>query len=114
MKLKQVNIPWVGAITESLFNSLPLLSVINFLSIVTVLYTSIRPYLLVWAPWFTLWWFVGIAAGATLIVMCLIYFFVLPSLWTFRNKQMNSFESDVMKELKELRKEVQELKEGKK
>lgn len=112
--LKQRNIPWIGAVVDSLYTSLPILSIINFLSIMTVLYTSISEYLFAWFPWLSFGWFVVIMSICTLGLMTCMYLFVLPSLWTFRNKQMNSFESDVMKELRKLRKELKELREEQK
>lgn len=113
MKLRQRNIPWLGAIVDSLYTSLPILSIINFLSIITVLYATIHGYLFEWVPWLTFWRFISIMVVWTLSMMGSIYLFVLPSLWTFRNKQMNKFESDVLKEIKKLRKEVKELKREK-
>jgi len=108
--IKQRNIPWLGALVDSLYTSLPILSIINFLSIITVLYATIQEYLLAWAPWITFWHFVGILTFCTFALMIVIYIAVLPSLWTFRNKQMNKFESDALKEIRELRSELAELK----
>lgn len=107
--MKQKNLPWVGAVTDSLFTALPILSIINFLSIITVLYATIREYLFKWVPWLSFPWFLAILVVATLIMMVGTYLFVLPSLWTFRNKQMNSFESEILKEIKELRDELKEV-----
>ncbi len=112
--MKQRNIPWLGALIDSLYTTLPILSIVNFLSITTVLYVTIKENLLPWAPWLEFWMFVAIMSAWLAILMVLMYIFVLPSLWTFRNKQMNMFESDVLKEIRELRKEVQELREEKK
>ena len=61
----------------------------------------------------TLAWFVCIVAVLTLVVMLLIYLLVLPSLWTFRGHQMNSFDSGLLKELQVLRAEVRDLREKK-
>lgn len=110
MILKQRNVPWLGAVVDSLYTSLPILSIINFLSIITVLYASIRGYLFAWVPWLTFGRFALILAAATVVMMACMYLFVLPSLWTFRNKQMNMFESDLLKELREVRKELEALK----
>ena len=46
-------------------------------------------------------------------VMILVYKYLLPSIWTFRGKQMYGFESELIDEVRALRKEVQELKEVK-
>jgi uncharacterized protein YlxW (UPF0749 family) len=109
--IKQQNLPWIGAFTESLFSTLPLLSILNFLSIMTVLYTSISQYLIKVLPWLTFGWFVVILVVITLCAMLGVYLFILPSLWTFRNKQMNAFESDLLKEVRQLQKEIADLKE---
>lgn len=108
--MRQRNIPWLGVLVDSLYTSLPILSIINFLSIMTVLYVEIKENLLPWAPWLEFWMFVAGMSVWVVIMMALMYLFVLPSLWTFRNKQMNMFESDVLKEVRELRKEIGKLK----
>ena len=73
MKIRQVNIPWVGALVESLFNALPflsiLISVFNFFSIIVVLYSNMKPYLTEYIPNITLPIFIGcIAAMLSLLV----------------------------------------------
>ena len=111
--MKQRNVPKLGAIIDSLYTCLPILSIVNFLSIITVLYNDIKEQLLPWAPWLEFWHFVATANVAVVVMMVLIYKFVLPSLWTFRNKQMNSFESELVDEVRKLREEIQQLKETK-
>ena len=109
--LKQYHIPRVGAIVDSLYTSLPILSIINFLSILTVLYATTREYLDIWAPWLTFWMFVGFLGSLTLLTMIVIYKFVLPSVWTFRQKQMFGYESQIIDELKALKEEIRQLSE---
>lgn len=96
---KQRNVPWLGAFTESLFTTMPVLSILNFVSIMMVLYTSVRQYL---PAWLTFWWFVGGLTIVTLLLMLAMYLWVLPSIWTFRAKQMNSFENEMLTEVKKL------------
>lgn len=108
--LKQKNISWIGPLIDSLYTALPLLSIINFLSILTVLYSNVRDYILPIVPWITLGWFVVFMIILVIGMMAFMYLYVLPSIWTFRNKQMNSYESDVMVELRAIRKELEELK----
>lgn len=107
--MKQKNIPWLGALVDSAFNTLPVLSVVNFLSIIVVLYATIRPQLLVWAPWMGVWTFFGMMCGVGLVIMVLIYIFVLPSLWTFRGKQMFGFESQIIDKLKVLQEAIDKM-----
>lgn len=113
MKLKQRNIQWLGPVVDSLYTSLPILSIINFLSIITVLYATIQENMMPWAPWLRFWMFAVGMVIAVLIMMVVIYKFVLPSLWTFRNKQMHGFESALVEEVRKLREEIQQLKEAK-
>lgn len=87
---------------ESLFVTLPLFSIINFLAIITVLYTSINPYLSNFLPWMTFLVFVGIVCGLGMLGMVFVYIFVLPSIWTFRGKQMFEYESEVVKKINAL------------
>lgn len=88
MTVKQKNIPWLGAFLETFFSTLPFLSVISFVSITMVLYASARPYLLQYAPWMTLWLFLGIVVMLGITGMWLVYKFVLPSIWAFRGTQL--------------------------
>jgi hypothetical protein len=44
--------------------------------------------------------------------MILVYKVLLPSGWTFRGKQLYGFESEVLNELKALREEIKDLREG--
>ncbi len=111
--LKQHNIPRLGALVDSLYTSLPILGIINFLSILTVLYATTREYLVIWVPWLTFWMFVGFLVGLTIATMLFIYKFVLPSVWTFRQKQMFGYESAIVDELRTLQKDIKELKEKK-
>ena len=112
--MRQKNIPWVGALVESVFNALPFLSIIisifNFFSIIVVLYSYIKPYI----SNITLPIFIGFISIALFIIMgvgmVLIYKYVTPSLWTFRNKQMNKYESEIMSKLIAIEEELKELK----
>ena len=109
--MKQQNIPWLGAVVDSLYTSLPVLSIINFVAITTVLYTNIHPYLQEHLPWMRFWIFIVFMVVATLILIVVVYKFVVPSLWAFRSKQMFTHESEVTNKLDKLIKKVEELEE---
>lgn len=94
--MKQRNIPWLGAIVESVFNTLPVLSAINFISIAAVLYTSIDDYLATWVPWINFWSFILIMCAGTIGIMVIVYIFILPSLWGFRGQQMFEYKDKVV------------------
>jgi len=98
----QKNIPWLGAFVESLYTSLPILSILNFLSIITVLYTSTYPYMEQYTPWVKFWMFILVLVIITLSMMIIVWKFVVPSIWTYRSKQMFEHESEMMDKLNEL------------
>jgi D-beta-D-heptose 7-phosphate kinase/D-beta-D-heptose 1-phosphate adenosyltransferase len=91
--VKQRNIPWLGAFIESFFVTLPFLGIINFWAIITVLYTSVRPYIVANFPWMNIQLFVCILTAIGILGMVLVYKFVLPSIWAFRGKQMFGYEN---------------------
>jgi len=110
---KQKSISWLGALHDAFTTSLPVLSAVQFLTILTLFYNDLSPHIVPIFPWMTFPIFIG---GVVLImcgVMVLVYKFLLPSIWTFRGKQMYGFESQLMDEIKALRKEVKALKEDK-
>lgn len=111
MRIKQHNVPYLGALIDALYTSLPILSIINFLSILTVLYTSVKDYVVEYTPWLTFWMFLAFLVFLTIATMVLVYKFVLPSVWTFRQKQMFRYESELLQEVKELREEIRKLRE---
>ena len=108
---KQYYIPYIGAFVDSLYTALPVLSIVNFLSILTVLYATTKEYIAAYTPWLTFRVFVLLLGGLTVVTMITFYKFVLPSVWTFRQQQMFKYESELLREVKALRKEIQELKE---
>ena len=118
--MRQKNIPGLGAFMESFFVTLPILGIINFWAIITVLYANVQPYLLQHAPWMNLWIFVGFLTLIGITGMFIVYKFVLSSVWSFRGKQMFDREKikaeiegtqldGVKKELAALREEISEL-----
>jgi len=97
--MKQRNIPWLGAITDSLYVTLPVLSIMNFFSILAVLYTNVYPRIQEYLPWMRFWIFLVIVGVLVIVLMLLVYKFIVPSLWTFRSKQMFKHESQVVDKL---------------
>lgn len=99
-KIPQKKIKGLGAIMESLYNALPLLSIINFLSIIIVLYSNIRGDLTRLISWMNLGWFFAIIAVLTIIATILTWVFLVPSIWALRGQQLNEH-SDIFKKGKE-------------
>jgi len=88
LRIPQKNVRWLGAFIESLYLALPLLSIINFLSISVVLYTNVQDYLKNWIPWMTFPVFLTIIFILTGVAVLLTWIFLVPSLWALRGQQM--------------------------
>jgi len=112
-RIRQKKIIGIGELYESFITALPILSAVQFISILAILYNQLSPYLVEVFPWITLFRFVIILSIIMIIVMILVYKFLIPSIWVFRGKQLYGFESELLKEVKELRKEIKALKEDK-
>ena len=107
--IKQKNVTWLGILIESLYTALPILSIVNFLAILTVLYANVHPYLQEYAPWLRFWAFLIILGILTTVSIVLVYKFVVPSLWAFRSKQMFEHESEITNKLNELNRKLEEV-----
>lgn len=110
-QLRQKNIKWLGALADTLLTLLPLLSVISFLSVLVVLYAQTYPYIHEYLPWFRFWHFVVILAMTTIAGMALVYVYVVPSLWTFRENQMSQHDNETLKLLRSIESRLKALEE---
>ena len=94
------------------------ISICNFLLIVLMSFqTSILPWTLVHAPWLTLGVFILMLVGGLFIAAIIEYKFVIPSRYSFGNVQGYIHNSplvrdmaEALKELRELRQEIEKLK----
>lgn len=105
--IKQHNIRPIGVLADAFFTSLPLMSVFNSVSVIIVLYESIKVYLVGNWQWLNLWMFLVIVIVAGCVMLLLTYLFILKSLWSFRSSQMDGMNG----QLEALRKEIRELRE---
>ena len=111
MKLKNVakqkNLPWIGPLKDIVMSTVFYISIINFILIsVTAYYTTLRPFLLIYAPWFKIWMWLSLLVGIVLVMMVLEYKFVYASWYTFRNKQEATHENLIIKRIDELEKKL--------
>lgn len=114
LKIKQRKIIGLGELYESFITALPVLSAVQFISVLAVLYNQLQPTLVSIFPWITLIRFLVVITVIMIGVMVLVYRFLIPSIWTFRGKQLYGFESTLMEEVKNLREDIKGLKEEKK
>jgi len=52
--------------------------------------------MLEYTPWLTFWMFVLFLGVVTIITMVVMYKFILPAVWVFRQKQMFQHESELL------------------
>jgi len=107
-KIKQSHIAWIAPVVESLLVCLPFLGIINFIFIAITMYASIRPYIMGYAPWITIWAFMLMLVVFTLFAMFLVWKYVLSALWKYRGLQM--FERQIMDKLEHLEKMIENAK----
>lgn len=108
--LKQYRFRWVGGFKDMLMHTVFYVSMINFCLIAVTAYnTVIGDYILNWIPGFRLWMFFAVLILLVLVAMILEYKFVIPSLYSFRSKQMFEHESKVMDELKNISQLLEEI-----
>lgn len=108
---KQYKLPWVGVLKETMAQALWWGTPVNFAMIAgTFYYTTIRHT----APWVNPYIFFIVIGVGVLIALVLEYKFVLPALWSFREKQMFSHKSEVMDKLNELEELIKAQKEEEK
>jgi hypothetical protein len=100
--LKQRHVPHLGAMYEVFVTALPLLSAINFISILVILYANVQPFVKEYLPWMTLPLFFIIVTILFILCSLLVYKLLLPSLWAFRGKQMFGFEGEIKAKLDEI------------
>jgi hypothetical protein len=91
--LKQYEVPGLGALVDSVFTSLPILSFINIASVLIILYETLKPYRESYLEWLTFSKFISFLGIIFIICLILVYKFLLKSLWSFRGRQMQTLES---------------------
>lgn len=108
--LTQRNIPWIGMLKDLAVMTMFYVSIINFLLIaITAYFTTLRPFILIHAPWFKAWIFIGLLVLLALVLMFLEYKFVYASYFTFRNKQEYEHENLLRKKIEDLEKKLDSL-----
>jgi len=106
---------WLGGLKDLIMRVLLYVSLINFLLIVATAYnTTLRDTLQVWAPWLSFPVFLGALVLLLLLLMILEYKVVLPSSWSFVNKQQYEHQSPVKEQLDRIEKILENMQNGEK
>ena len=104
---KQRSFMWLGAFMDSMYMSLPMVSIINFISIQTVLYANVIVPIL---PGLSFPLFILCMIFLVFLVMIVAFKFVIPSLWVWRGKQLYGHQSILMDRVQQARDEIKEVK----
>ena len=111
--VKQYNFgPWLGGFKDLFSRTMLYISIINFILIAITAYdVTLRSFVLQYLPWISFWIYLVILIGVVLLAMVLEFKFIIPSHYTFLNKQEFEHQNLIRKELEDIRKELQELRE---
>ena len=99
---KQYNLgPWLGGLKDLASRAIFYLSLLNFVQIsATFYYITLKPSYQQTIPWVNFGLYFGILLSLVLIVMFLEYKFVIPSMYTFLNRQEYLHQNLIRKDLK--------------
>ena len=104
--LRQHQIRWIGEVRETLGQTLWLAVPVNFAMIAaTFYYTTLRHIL----PWFDFPKFIIALIIGMVLAFAIMYKFVIPSLYAFIGRQIFEEKNKVLKELGEIRGELDKL-----
>lgn len=111
---KQYNMgSWIGGLKDLIMRVLLYVAIINFVLIVATAYhTTLRETLQVWIPWLTFPMFLGSLVVLLLLVMVLEYKIVLPSTWSFVNRQQYEHKSPIKEQLDRIEKMLADIQKG--
>lgn len=115
--LKPKIVPYLGEVVDAFFTSLPFLGIYSALTMTIVLYTVVSKWLLVWFPWMNFGIFFALMFVTLLVVLIMAHKFIIPSLWYARSRKMTHLEQkldELLKELSELKEQINNRQETKK
>lgn len=105
---KQHRLPFIGGLKDVLAHTAFWISIVNFSLIgVTAYNTTLRAYLIEYTPWLKIWMFLGVLVVIVGVMMFLEYKFIMPSYYSFRERQYTN-DSDIRKLLVEVLKKLDE------
>ena len=108
---QQYNIgPWLGGLKDLASRAVFYLSLLNFVQIsATFYYITLKPNYQQYFSWLSFGLYFGVLAFLTLVVMFLEYKFIIPSMYTFLNRQEYSHQNLLRQDLKKILDKLEEL-----
>ena len=100
---------YIGAILDTYGKAAALVSGVQFLMLIIILYTtSAGPYIQKYAPWLSFPFYLTVALVGVLILMVLARLFILPSSYTFFNRQVWGYNNPMRAKLEEMEEKLVE------
>lgn len=112
--IKQYNFgPWVGGFKDLFSRTMLYISIVNFILIAVTAYdVTLKSFILQYVPWISFWMYFLILIVVVLLAMVLEFKFIVPSHYTFLNKQEFEHQNLIRKELEGVKNELSKLKKG--
>lgn len=105
----------IGGFKDLLMRTLFYVSIINFILIAVTAYSiTLRGTLQSWFPWFNFPIFLTVLVVGLLLMMILEYKVVLPSTWTFTNRQQYEHQNLIRKQLDRIEQTLKKIQDGEK
>lgn len=108
---KQRNIRWIGPFIDVLYLTMPLFGMISYCMMAITMYAVVRGYLLAALPWIKIWMFFLFLVVTCLCLLLIVYKFIYPSYFTFRNKQEYLHNNLLRQHLERQDKELKKIKD---
>ncbi|MBU1067413.1 hypothetical protein KKE60_06470 [Patescibacteria group bacterium] len=110
---RQYNLgPGLGAFKDLASRTMIYVSVLSFTQIsATFYYTTFKPSITQLVPWMSFGLYFIVLIVLVLLIMLIEYKFIVPSSFTFQNKQEYLHENLIRKDIRELTKKLERLEE---
>ncbi len=104
--------PWLGGLKDLFSRTTLYISIINFILIAITAYeVTLKSLILQYVPWMSFWVYFLTLVAIVLLVMVLEFKFIVPSHYTFINKQEYEHQSLYAKDLKEIKERLKMIEE---
>ncbi len=101
---------YIGGILETYQRSAVIVNALQFLSVLVILYTtSAQPFFIKYMPWLTFPLYLLVSFLGVILLMVFVKVWVIPSAYTFFNRQMWDNNSPMRNKLEQLEKNQKEI-----
>lgn len=103
---------YIGGLLETYNRAASIIGIVQFLSVMVVLYTTTaRPIMDRYLPWFTFPMYIVTLLVGVILLMVVVQLVVMPSAYTFFNRQFWSWNNPMRTKLEEIEKNQKRIME---